>query len=132
MSCRSFGALVRSLSLAACVASAMATGAELPLPDGLRALVRSALAGHPEVRAAQVRVRAALSRLRSVLMTAFIAALGLIPMLLSHGVGSEVQRPLATVVVGGLVSSTLLTLFILPSLYPLFSRMVAKERGSLA
>ncbi|BAN68370.1 efflux RND transporter permease subunit [endosymbiont of unidentified scaly snail isolate Monju] len=76
--------------------------------------------------------RGALSRLRPVLMTAFIAALGLIPMLLSHGVGSEVQRPLATVVVGGLVSSTLLTLFILPSLYPLFSRIVAKERGSLA
>jgi cobalt-zinc-cadmium resistance protein CzcA len=64
----------------------------------------------------------ALSRLRPVLMTASIAALGLIPMLLSSGVGSEVQRPLATVVVGGLVSSTLLTLFVLPALYPLFSR----------
>ncbi len=66
----------------------------------------------------------ALSRLRPVLMTAFIAALGLIPMLLSHGVGSEVQRPLATVVVGGLASSTLLTLFVLPVLYRLFSRGV--------
>ncbi len=66
----------------------------------------------------------ALSRLRPVLMTAAIAALGLIPMLLSHGVGSEVQRPLATVVVGGLVSSTLLTLFVLPVLYNLFSRGV--------
>jgi len=64
----------------------------------------------------------ALSRLRPVLMTASIAALGLIPMLLSSGVGSEVQRPLATVVVGGLVSSTLLTLFVLPALYPWFSR----------
>lgn len=63
----------------------------------------------------------ALSRLRPVLMTAAIAALGLIPMLLSSGVGSEVQRPLATVVVGGLVSSTLLTLFVLPALYRLFS-----------
>ncbi|WP_419639379.1 efflux RND transporter permease subunit, partial [Thiolapillus sp.] len=61
----------------------------------------------------------ALSRLRPVLMTAAIAALGLIPMLLSHGVGSEVQRPLATVVVGGLASSTLLTLFVLPVLYKL-------------
>ncbi len=58
----------------------------------------------------------ALSRLRPVLMTAAIAALGLIPMLLSHGVGSEVQRPLATVVVGGLASSTFLTLFVLPAL----------------
>lgn len=66
----------------------------------------------------------ALSRLRPVLMTAVIAALGLIPMLLSHGVGSEVQRPLATVVVGGLASSTLLTLFVLPVLYKLFSRGV--------
>lgn len=63
----------------------------------------------------------ALSRLRPVLMTAFIAALGLIPMLLASGVGSEVQRPLATVVVGGLVSSTLLTLFVLPALYGFFS-----------
>jgi cobalt-zinc-cadmium resistance protein CzcA len=65
----------------------------------------------------------ALSRLRPVLMTAFIAALGLIPMLLSHGVGSEVQRPLATVVVGGLASSTILTLFVLPILYDVFSRV---------
>jgi len=54
-------------------------------------------------------------------MTASIAALGLLPMLLSSGVGSEVQRPLATVVVGGLFSSTLLTLFVLPSLYRTFS-----------
>mgnify|MGYP000465741044 CR=1 FL=1 len=65
----------------------------------------------------------ALSRLRPVLMTAFIAALGLIPMLLARGVGSEVQRPLATVVVGGLASSTFLTLFLLPILYGLFSRV---------
>ncbi len=64
----------------------------------------------------------ALSRLRPVLMTASIAALGLIPMLLSTGVGSEVQRPLATVVVGGLVSSTLLTLFVIPALYGVFSK----------
>jgi len=63
----------------------------------------------------------AFSRLRPVLMTASIAALGLIPMLLSSGAGSEVQRPLATVVVGGLFSSTLLTLFVLPSLYSVFS-----------
>ena len=63
----------------------------------------------------------ALSRLRPVLMTASIAALGLIPMLLATGVGSEIQRPLATVVVGGLVSATFLTLFIVPVLYGFFS-----------
>jgi len=68
--------------------------------------------------------RGALSRLRPVLMTASIAALGLIPMLLATGVGSEVQRPLATVVVGGLASSTLLTLYVLPTLYGFFSRGV--------
>ncbi len=70
----------------------------------------------------------ACSRLRPVLMTASIAALGLIPMLLSSGVGSEVQRPLATVVVGGLVSSTLLTLLVLPSLYGVFSKGVIKNQ----
>jgi len=64
----------------------------------------------------------AMSRLRPVLMTASTTALGLIPMLLSNGVGAEVQRPLATVVVGGLVSSTLLTLFVLPVLYQRFSQ----------
>lgn len=69
----------------------------------------------------------ALSRLRPVLMTASIAALGLIPMLLATGVGSEVQRPLATVVVGGLFSSTLLTLFVLPALYGAFSRAKLAE-----
>ncbi len=62
------------------------------------------------------------SRFRPVMMTATIAALGLVPLLLATGVGSEVQRPLATVVVGGLFSSTLLTLFLLPALYSWFSR----------
>ncbi|MFO1259038.1 MAG: CusA/CzcA family heavy metal efflux RND transporter [Gammaproteobacteria bacterium] len=63
-----------------------------------------------------------LSRLRPVLMTAFITALGLIPMLLARGIGSEIQRPLATVVVGGLISSTALTLLVLPVLYAHFFR----------
>lgn len=59
----------------------------------------------------------ALSRLRTVLMTAMLAMLGLLPMALSHGIGSETQRPLALVVIGGLISATLLTLFVLPALY---------------
>ena len=69
----------------------------------------------------------ALSRLRPVLMTALATLLGLVPLLFATGVGSEIQRPLATVVVGGLLSSTLLTLFVLPVLYPSFSRGVARH-----
>ena len=61
----------------------------------------------------------ALTRLRPVLMTALVAALGFIPMALNTGIGSEVQRPLATVVIGGIISSTLLTLIVLPALYRL-------------
>jgi len=64
----------------------------------------------------------AVSRLRPVLMTAITSALGLIPLLLSNGIGSEIQKPLATVVVGGLVSATLLTLFVVPVLYETFSK----------
>ena len=58
-----------------------------------------------------------LARLRPVLMTALVASLGFVPMALNTGMGAEVQRPLATVVIGGLVSSTILTLFVLPALY---------------
>jgi len=61
-------------------------------------------------------------RLRAVLMTALVASLGFVPMALNVGAGSEVQRPLATVVIGGIVSSTLLTLFVLPALYRLVHR----------
>jgi cobalt-zinc-cadmium resistance protein CzcA len=64
----------------------------------------------------------ATSRLRPVLMTAITSALGLIPMLLSNGVGAEIQKPLATVIVGGLVTATVLTLFVLPTLYCRFSK----------
>jgi len=65
-------------------------------------------------------LKGSLVRLRPVLMTALVASLGLIPLLLSSGAGSEVQRPLATVVVGGLVTATLLTLLVLPALYSTF------------
>jgi len=64
----------------------------------------------------------AMTRLRPVLMTALVASLGFVPMALSTGNGAEVQRPLATVVIGGLVSSTLLTLVVLPALYRLWHR----------
>ena len=64
----------------------------------------------------------ALTRLRPVLMTALVASLGFIPMALATGAGAEVQRPLATVVIGGVISSTILTLLVLPALYVLFRR----------
>jgi cobalt-zinc-cadmium resistance protein CzcA len=66
-------------------------------------------------------------RLRPVLMTATVASLGFLPMALSNGAGAEVQRPLATVVIGGLLVATFLTLIVLPSLYLLFEK-VTKEK----
>jgi len=65
----------------------------------------------------QAIVKGALTRLRPVLMTALVASLGFVPMALNTGTGAEVQRPLATVVIGGIISSTLLTLVVLPVLY---------------
>lgn len=72
---------------------------------------------HRDASAAEAARASALERLRPVLMTAFVAGIGFIPMALQVGVGAEVQRPLATVVIGGLVTSTMLTLVVLPSLY---------------
>lgn len=67
-------------------------------------------------------VRGGLIRLRTVLMTALLAMLGLLPMALSHSIGSETQKPLAVVIIGGLISATLLTLIVLPTLYTIFER----------
>ncbi len=77
---------------------------------------------------AQIARQAACERVRPVLMTALVAALGFVPMMLSQGVGAELQRPLASVVVGGLVSSTLLTLIVLPVLYPWLRGRPAQAR----
>ena len=68
-----------------------------------------------------------MTRLRPVLMTALVASLGFIPMALATSAGAEVQRPLATVVIGGLITSTLLTLLILPTLYAWFEKDVEGE-----
>jgi cobalt-zinc-cadmium resistance protein CzcA len=76
----------------------------------------------------EASVRGACLRLRPVLMTAVTTALGLIPLLFSSGTGSEVQRPLATVVVGGLVTSTILTLLVIPALYKWFAINVEREK----
>jgi cobalt-zinc-cadmium resistance protein CzcA len=67
-------------------------------------------------------VEGSLVRMRTVLMTGLLAMLGLLPMALSHGIGSETQKPLAVVVIGGLISATLLTLLVLPTLYLAFHR----------
>ncbi|MCE3046456.1 CusA/CzcA family heavy metal efflux RND transporter [Legionella sp. 16cNR16C] len=67
-------------------------------------------------------LQGSLARLRPVLMTALVASLGFVPMALATGTGSEVQRPLATVVIGGIISSTFLTLLVLPGLYSIFHR----------
>jgi cobalt-zinc-cadmium resistance protein CzcA len=66
-------------------------------------------------------------RLRAVLMTAVTTTLGLLPLLFSSGTGSEVQRPLATVVVGGLITSTILTLLVIPALYKWFAVQPERE-----
>ena len=74
-------------------------------------------------------LRGAITRLRPVLMTALVASLGFVPMAIATGTGAEVQRPLATVVIGGLITSTALTLFVLPALYALFGGEVAAPRS---
>jgi cobalt-zinc-cadmium resistance protein CzcA len=75
----------------------------------------------------QAVLEGAVTRLRPVLMTALVASLGFIPMAINVGTGAEVQRPLATVVIGGIVSSTLLTLLVLPALYRLMYRKDARN-----
>ena len=90
----------------------------------LVSFIRNRLAEGKHIDAAIVE--GALTRLRPVLTTALVASLGFVPMALNTGTGAEVQRPLATVVIGGIVSSTVLTLLVLPGLY----RMVRGRRGT--
>ena len=72
-------------------------------------------------------IEGAVTRLRPIITTALVASLGFVPMALNTGIGSEVQRPLATVVIGGIISSTLLTLFVLPALYRLVNGKAAQQ-----
>ncbi len=85
--------------------------ADMVMVSTIRQFTQAGMAVRPAVLAA------AEQRLRPVMMTALVACLGFVPMALSTGIGAEVQRPLATVVIGGLVTSTLLTLVVLPTLY---------------
>ncbi|ACF12885.1 heavy metal efflux pump, CzcA family [Chloroherpeton thalassium ATCC 35110] len=85
---------------------------------------------HPDWDLNTAIISACKTRLRPVLMTALVASLGFIPMATSHGVGAEVQRPLATVVIGGLITSTLLTLLVLPTVYETMEeRVLRRKRG---
>lgn len=93
----------------------------------LAAARRLEAAGHPPSAAARL---AAAERLRPVLTTAAVAALGFLPMALARGTGAEVQRPLATVVIGGLATATLLTLVLLPSLYAWWGHWTRSGRGA--
>ena len=72
----------------------------------------------------------AVGSMRTIIMTALVASLGFIPMALSEGTGAEVQRPLATVVIGGVLTSTLFTMFILPALYRLILRVTPAALAS--
>ena len=78
----------------------------------------------------QAVLQGSMTRLRTVLMTGLLAMFGLLPMALSHGIGSETQKPLAVVVIGGLISATLLTLIVLPTLYVLFERWARRNEVS--
>ena len=81
----------------------------------------------------QVVIQGSIVRLRTVMMTALLAMFGLLPMALSHSIGAETQRPLAVVVIGGLFSATLLTLFVLPTLYrAFFERATVRPDGTAA
>lgn len=86
----------------------------LVLVVAIRQLIEEGVAGRDAV------LRASMARLRPILMTGLVASLGFVPMAFSHGAGAEVQRPLATVVIGGLLSSMLLKLVVLPAIYPWF------------
>ena len=83
--------------------------------------IRQLLEEGKDIRTAVVD--GAVTRLRPVLMTAVTDALGFIPMAIAMGTGAEVQRPLATVVIGGIISATILTLLLLPTLYATFHRV---------
>jgi cobalt-zinc-cadmium resistance protein CzcA len=80
----------------------------------------------------QIILKATEIRLRPVLMTAAVASLGFLPMALATSAGAEVQKPLATVVIGGLISSTVLTLIVIPCLYIYFERFGSKDRNNIA
>jgi cobalt-zinc-cadmium resistance protein CzcA len=100
----------------------------------LNSLVWVSGAEHARARGVTPRIAAyetALVRLRPVLMTALVASLGFLPMAAATSAGSEIQRPLATVVIGGLITSTLLTAFVVPAIYPWFAPRVSTDQDDV-
>ena len=91
----------------------------------IKSLVRDGLPPLPAIE------QGALTRFRPVVMTALVASLGFVPMALATGTGAEVQKPLATVVIGGLISATLLTLMVLPALYARYGRAVVAPKANI-
>ena len=87
---------------------------------------------HAAASAKAAAEETALNRLRPVLMTALVASLGFLPMAISHTAGAEIQRPLATVVIGGLITSTLLTALVVPAIYPWFTGRKGTEQPQVA
>lgn len=117
------GLVVRDLSFSVSAAIGFIALSGIAVMNGMVLLVRArGLRAKP---AEEAIAEAASDRARPVLMTALVAALGFVPMMFATGIGSEVQRPLATVVVCGLLTSTFTTLFLMPAIYPLLFR---KER----
>ena len=92
----------------------------------IRQLIADGVSSHAAIS------QGALTRLRPVLMTALVASLGFVPMALATGTGAEVQRPLATVVIGGLISATLLTLLVLPALSSYFASTESQAKHKRA
>src|SRR5690606_6374537 len=101
--------------------SGVAVLAGVMMVSAIRELRHQGMALEPAI------IEGALLRLRPILMIGLVAALGFLPMALNTGTGAEVQRPLATVVIGGIVSATLLSLLVLPALYRLAHRHTGKD-----
>ena len=99
---------------------------------GARVRLTPITPGGQDIRLVDAVIVGSLMRLRTVLMTALLAMLGLLPMALSHGIGSEVQKPLAVVIIGGLISATLLTLIVLPTLYLVIEEWATGEKRQAA